>query len=50
MGRKRKNELKVKRVVTIRLSEEIISQILKEGTKQEVIEKAIMEYLRKKSE
>jgi hypothetical protein len=46
MGRKRKDKLEVKSVVTIRLSGEVIDSILKFGTKQEIIEKAVMEYLK----
>jgi hypothetical protein len=50
MGRKRLDALKVKKVVTVRLSEEVIREILEHGTKQEVIEKAILEYLRRQKE
>lgn len=46
MGRKRKDVLEVKQVVTIRLKGKIVDEILRFGTKQEVIEKAIIEYLR----
>jgi hypothetical protein len=46
MGRRRKDVLEVKQVVTVRLAGKVVDEILKYGTKQEVIEKAIMEYLK----
>lgn len=46
MGRKRKDALELKQVVTVRLSGKVVDEILKYGTKQEVIEKAILEYLK----
>jgi hypothetical protein len=46
MGRKRKDVLEVKQVVTVRLAGKVVDEILRYGTKQEVIEKAILEYLR----
>jgi predicted DNA binding CopG/RHH family protein len=50
MGRKRKDELKVKKRISIRLKEEDLRLIQQRGTYQEVIEKAVIEYLRKLEE
>jgi predicted DNA binding CopG/RHH family protein len=50
MGRKRLDELKVKKRISIRLREEDLRRIQEKGTYQEVIEKAVLEYLRKLEE
>jgi phosphoenolpyruvate synthase/pyruvate phosphate dikinase len=47
MGRKRLDKLEVKNVVTVRLSEKVIREILEHGSKQEIIERAVLEYLNK---
>lgn len=46
MGRKRKDVFEVKQVVTIRLAGKVVDEIKKYGTKQEVVERAILEYLK----
>jgi predicted DNA binding CopG/RHH family protein len=50
MGRRRKDELKVKKRISIRLKEEDLRLIKERGTYQEIIEKAVLEYLRKLEE
>lgn len=47
MGRSRLDLLDVKERVTIRLKRRDLERIKKEGTYQEIIEKAVQEYLKK---
>lgn len=49
MGRKRLDFLEVKERVTIRLKRRDLDKIKREGTYQEIIEKAVKEYLNKLS-
>lgn len=47
MGRSRLDILDVKERVTVRLKRRDLERIKKEGTYQEVIERAVLEYLEK---